>query len=86
MPNFNTKEELLLAAKKAKIHEAIYEWMEQRTLSEIFKEISLRNRLWCLRRGWEQFAVNCNWNSISESEQSFFTHCLPNMKKLIQND
>ena len=62
---FNTKEELIAQAEKDKACEDGLQWArEQESLEDILENILLNRRLWCIWKGYEQFAELCDWRRL----------------------
>ena len=81
---FTTKEELILQAQKdGACEEGIKFATSCKSLYEIFETIDKYMRLWCLRKGYEQFADHCDfekldgdaWSRLLRYQPQFADHC-----------
>ena len=66
---FETLEELREQAINDDVCEEGLEWLDkQKSLKEVFENISLDDMFWCLCKGYIQFADDCDWNKLTGND------------------
>lgn len=61
---FETTDELIEQAEKDGACETGIAWCRDKELQEVLETIPQGYRLWCLERGYGQFAEYCDWSAL----------------------